>query len=219
MYRLAHRLKEEVYGDRVVFFAPLYISDECANNCVYCGSAQQPRHSQKTLSMDEIEQEVRIMIGEGQEAHRAGLRGIPATGIDFSVRFRPQGVRRQERARRDPPRQHQLCAADRRRIEAAQGWASAPFRSFRKPTTTKPTAARVHPQGTIKGHYRWRLYSMDRAQQAGVDDVGLGVLFGLYDWRFEVMGLLYHTIHLEQIIRRRQPTPSPSRASPATGTL
>ena len=56
----------------------------------------------------------------------------------------------------------------------------------------------MHPQGTIKGHYRWRLYCMDRAYEAGCDDMGLGVLFGLYDWRFEVMGLLYHTIHLEK---------------------
>jgi 2-iminoacetate synthase len=60
MYELAHRLKEEVYGDRIVFFAPLYISDECANNCKYCGfrSSNTAMH-RKTLSMDEIEQEVR----------------------------------------------------------------------------------------------------------------------------------------------------------------
>ncbi len=77
----------------------------------------------------------------------------------------------------------------------------------------------MHPEGTIKGHYRWRLYCMDRAQQAGVDDNGIGVLFGLYDWRFEVMGLLYHTIHLEETFNGVGPhTISFPRIKPATGT-
>jgi 2-iminoacetate synthase len=77
----------------------------------------------------------------------------------------------------------------------------------------------MHPAGTIKGHYRWRLYCMDRAQQAGVDDNGIGVLFGLYDWRFEVMGLLYHTIHLEETFNGVGPhTISFPRIKFATGT-
>jgi len=81
------------------------------------------------------------------------------------------------------------------------------------------TYSNVHPKGTIKGHYRWRLYAMDRAQQAGVDDCGLGVLFGLYDWRFEVMGLLYHTIHLEENFNGVGPhTISFPRITPAKGT-
>jgi 2-iminoacetate synthase len=68
MYELAHQLKKEVYGDRIVFFAPLYISDECANDCKYCGfrKSNTAMH-RKTLSMDEIEQEVKIMIEEGQK--------------------------------------------------------------------------------------------------------------------------------------------------------
>jgi 2-iminoacetate synthase len=67
MFKLARKLKEEVYGDRIVFFAPLYISDECANNCKYCGfrSSNKKMH-RKTLSMNEIEQEVQIMIEEGR---------------------------------------------------------------------------------------------------------------------------------------------------------
>jgi 2-iminoacetate synthase len=59
------------------------------------------------------------------------------------------------------------------------------------------TYAKLHPKGTLKSDYRWRLYAMHRAMEAGIDDVGIGVLFGLYDWRFEVMALLYHAIHLE----------------------
>ena len=81
------------------------------------------------------------------------------------------------------------------------------------------TYKKVHPEGTIKGHYRWRLYAMDRAQQAGVDDCGIGALFGLYDWRFEVMALLYHTIHLEENFGGVGPhTISIPRITQATGT-
>lgn len=77
----------------------------------------------------------------------------------------------------------------------------------------------MHPENTIKGHYRWRLYAQDRAMDVGLDDVGIGVLFGLYDWRFEVMGLLYHTIHLEEKYNGVGPhTISIPRIEPAIGT-
>jgi len=84
MYELAHQLKEEVYGDRIVFFAPLYISDDCANNCLYCGfrSSNKAIH-RKTLTMDEIEQEVRIMIEEGQKRTTLVYGESPVTDIDF----------------------------------------------------------------------------------------------------------------------------------------
>ena len=81
------------------------------------------------------------------------------------------------------------------------------------------TYRKMHPENTIKGHYRWRLYSQDRAMDVGLDDVGIGVLFGLYDWRFELMGLLYHTIHLEEKYNGVGPhTISVPRIEPAIGT-
>jgi 2-iminoacetate synthase len=219
MYELAHQLKEEVYGDRIVFFAPLYISDECANNCLYCGfrSSNTTMH-RKTLSMDEIEQEVRIMIEEGQKRTVLVYGESPATEIDFmcesikkvySVKTEHGEIRRA----------NINCApltVDE--LKKLKGVGIGTFQVFQE-TYHHDTYRKVHPQGTIKSHYRWRLYSMDRAQQAGVDDNGLGVLFGLYDWRFEVMGLLYHTIHLEETFNGVGPhTISFPRITPATGT-
>ena len=219
MYQLAHQLKEEVYGDRIVLFAPLYISDECANNCVYCGfrSSNKAMH-RKTLSMDEIEQEVRCMIEEGQKRTVLVYGESPATDIDFmcdtvkkvySVKAGHGAIRRAN-INCAP-----LTVSELTKLKEV---GIGTFQVFQE-TYHHDTYRTVHPQGTIKGHYRWRLYCMDRAQQAGVDDNGIGVLFGLYDWRFEVMGLLYHTIHLEETFNGVGPhTISFPRIMPATGT-
>ncbi|MEA4891284.1 MAG: [FeFe] hydrogenase H-cluster radical SAM maturase HydG [Peptococcaceae bacterium] len=219
MYALAHRLKEEVYGDRIVFFAPLYISDECANNCRYCGFRSSNKAiRRKTLSMDEIEEEVRIMIEEGQKRTVLVYGESPKTEVDFmgetikkvySVKTRHGEIRRA----------NINCAPlTVEELKKLKEVGIGTFQVFQE-TYHHQTYREMHPQGTIKGHYRWRLYCMDRAQQAGVDDNGIGVLFGLYDWRFEVMGLLYHTIHLEETFNGVGPhTISFPRITPATGT-
>ncbi|AFV02804.1 Thiazole biosynthesis protein ThiH [Dehalobacter sp. UNSWDHB] len=219
MYELAHQLKEEVYGDRIVFFAPLYISDECANNCKYCGfRASNTAMHRKTLSMDEIEQEVRIMIEEGQKRTVLVYGESPATEVDFmcdtikkvySVKTQHGEIRRA----------NINCAPlTVEELKKLQEVGIGTFQVFQE-TYHHETYHKIHPAGTIKGHYRWRLYCMDRAQKAGIDDIGLGVLFGLYDWRFEVMALLYHTIHLEETFNGVGPhTISFPRITPATGT-
>ncbi|WP_372998630.1 [FeFe] hydrogenase H-cluster radical SAM maturase HydG [Lutispora sp.] len=219
MYELAHQLKEEVYGDRIVFFAPLYISDECANNCLYCGfrSSNTAMH-RKTLTMDEIEQEVRIMIEEGQKRTILVYGESPATSIDFmceSIKKVYSVKTEHGEIRRANINCAPLTVDELKKLKKV---GIGTYQVFQE-TYHHETYRRVHPQGTIKGHYRWRLYSMDRAQQAGVDDNGIGVLFGLYDWRFEVMGLLYHTIHLEETFNGVGPhTISFPRITPATGT-
>ena len=219
MFDLALRLKKEVYGDRIVFFAPLYISDECANNCKYCGF-RSSNHAmrRKTLTMDEIEQEVRIMLNEGQKRTVLVYGESPRTNIDFlcesvkkvySVKV-GNGEMRRANINAAPLRREEF----RRLHEVGIGT----FQVFQE-TYHHETYARLHPANTVKGHYRWRLYSMDRALEGGVDDVGLGVLFGLYDWRFEVMGLLYHAMHLEEKYNGVGPhTISFPRITPATCT-
>ncbi|MDD3654459.1 MAG: [FeFe] hydrogenase H-cluster radical SAM maturase HydG [Desulfotomaculaceae bacterium] len=219
MYELAHQLKKEVYGDRIVFFAPLYISDECANNCQYCGfRSSNTAVRRKTLSLDEIEQEVRTMIEEGQKRTVLVYGESPATGIDFmcetikkvySVKTRHGEIRRAN-INCAP-----LAVDELKKLKEV---GIGTFQVFQE-TYHHQTYREMHPANTIKGHYRWRLYCMDRAQQAGLDDNGLGVLFGLYDWRFEVMGLLYHTIHLEETFNGVGPhTISFPRITPAAGT-
>ncbi|HHV65948.1 MAG TPA: [FeFe] hydrogenase H-cluster radical SAM maturase HydG [Peptococcaceae bacterium] len=219
MYELAQQLKKEVYGDRIVFFAPLYISDECANNCVYCGFRRSNSAiHRKTLSMDEIEQEVRIMIEEGQKRTVLVYGESPTTDIDFICETvkKVYSVKTEHgEIRRANINCAPLSVEELQKLKAV---GIGTFQVFQE-TYHHQTYREVHPKGTIKGHYRWRLYCMDRAQQAGVDDNGIGVLFGLYDWRFEVMGLLYHTIHLEETFNGVGPhTISIPRITPATGT-
>ena len=219
MYELAHQLKEEVYGDRIVFFAPLYISDECANNCKYCGfrSSNTAMH-RKTLSLDEIEQEVRIMIEEGQKRTVLVYGESPTTEVDFMCETvkKVYSVKTEHgEIRRANINCAPLTVEELKKLKEV---GIGTFQVFQE-TYHHATYSAVHPAGTIKGHYRWRLYAMDRAQEAKVDDCGLGVLFGLYDWRFEVMGLLYHTIHLEETFNGVGPhTISFPRITPATGT-
>ncbi|HBN83570.1 MAG TPA: [FeFe] hydrogenase H-cluster radical SAM maturase HydG [Clostridiales bacterium] len=219
MFELARQLKEEVYGDRIVFFAPLYISDECANNCVYCGfrSSNASMH-RKTLSMEEIEQEVRIMIEEGQKRTVLVYGESPATQVDFmcdTVKKVYSVKTEHGEIRRANINCAPLTVDELRKLKEV---GIGTFQVFQE-TYHHETYQKMHPKGTLKGHYRWRLYCMDRAQQAGVDDNGIGVLFGLYDWRFEVMGLLYHTIHLEETFNGVGPhTISFPRITPATGT-
>lgn len=219
MYELAHQLKEEVYGDRIVFFAPLYISDECANNCKYCGfRSSNTAIKRKTLSMEEIAQEVRIMIEEGQKRTILVFGESPKTEIDYicdAIRTVYSTKTEHGEIRRSNINCAPLRVGELKRLKEV---GIGTFQVFQE-TYHRPTYREVHPEGTIKGHYRWRLYSMDRAQEAKVDDNGIGVLFGLYDWRFEVMGLLYHTIHLEETFNGVGPhTISFPRITPATST-
>lgn len=219
MFALAHKLKREVYGDRIVFFAPLYISDECANDCKYCGfrSSNHMMH-RKTLSMEEIEREVTIMLNEGQKRTVLVYGESPVTDADFicksvekvySVNVGNGNIRRAN---------INAAPLSREDLRKLKDVGIGTFQVFQE-TYHHETYSRLHPAGTVKGNYRWRLYAMDRAQDAGVDDVGIGVLFGLYDWRFEVMGLLYHTIHLEETFNGVGPhTISFPRITPATGT-
>ncbi len=219
MYELAHKLKEEVYGDRLVFFAPLYISDECANNCIYCGfrSSNTAMH-RKTLTMDEIAQEIRIMTAEGQKRTMLVFGESPKTNIDYicdAIKTVYSTKTGHGEIRRSNINCAPLTVEELKRLKEV---GIGTFQVFQE-TYHHETYRKMHPAGTIKGNYRWRLYCMDRAQQAGVDDNGIGALFGLYDWRFEVMGLLYHTIHLEESFDGVGPhTISFPRINPATDT-
>lgn len=219
MFRLARTLKEEVYGDRIVFFAPLYISDECANNCKYCGFRSSNKGMRRrTLTMDEIREEVKVMISEGQKRTVLVYGESPKTEVDYMVET-VKTVYSVKSEHGEIRRANINCAPLRvDELKKLKEVGIGTYQVFQE-TYHRETYAKVHPQNTIKGHFRWRLYSMDRAQQAGVDDNGLGVLFGLYDWRFELMALMYHTIHLEETFNGVGPhTISFPRITPATDT-
>ena len=219
MYALANRLKREVYGDRIVFFAPLYISDKCANDCLYCGY-RRSNHAivRKTLTMEELRRQVEMMIGEGQKRTVLVYGESPEADIDYICETVRQ-VYSVKSERGEIRRANINCAPlSREELRRLKKVGIGTFQVFQE-TYHHETYRKLHPADTIKGHYRWRLYCHDRALDVGVDDVGIGVLFGLYDWRFEAMGLLYHTIHLEEKYNGIGPhTVSFPRIQPALNT-
>lgn len=219
MYALANRLKREIYGDRIVFFAPLYISNKCVNNCRYCGFRREnDKVERRTLTMEEISDEVKIMIGEGQKRTVLVYGESPETNVDFMC----ESIRQvyNTKCRNGEIRRANINCAPltREELKKLKEVGIGTFQVFQE-TYHHEIYREMHPEGTIKGHYRWRLYAQDRALDVGLDDVAIGVLFGLYDWRFELMGLLYHTIHMEEKYNGVGPhTISFPRIEPAIGT-
>ena len=219
MFSLAGKLKKEIYGDRLVFFSPLYISNKCANNCRYCGFRRSNNKvDRRTLTMEEISREVRVMINEGQKRTVLVYGESPETDIDFICQSIRQ-VYATKCGNGEIRRANINCAPlSREELKKLKEVGIGTFQVFQE-TYHHQTYRKMHPEDTIKGNYRWRLYAQDRALDVGIDDVAIGVLFGLYDWRFEVMGLLYHTIHLEEKYNGVGPhTISFPRIEPAIGT-
>ncbi|WP_373898761.1 [FeFe] hydrogenase H-cluster radical SAM maturase HydG [Haloimpatiens sp. FM7315] len=198
MYEAAYKIKEDVYGKRIVFFAPLYIGNKCENNCLYCGFRRgNSSIVRKTLTDEELKHEVEIMINSGQKRSILVYGEHPFYDADFIARTIKvvYGVK----SKTGELRRVNINAAPldvegyKKLHEAGIGT----FQIFQE-TYHHETYRKIHPKGDRKSNYAWRLYGLDRAMEGGIDDLGIGALFGLYDWRFEVMGLLYHTIHLEE---------------------
>ncbi|MBV4421948.1 [FeFe] hydrogenase H-cluster radical SAM maturase HydG [Clostridium tyrobutyricum] len=198
MFALARQIKEEVYGERIVFFAPLYVGNKCMNNCLYCGFRHDNKSiDRKTLTMDELGEEVEVLEKSGHK------RLILVYGEDdnYDADFIAKTIKKvyATKVGRGEIRRVNINAAPldvpgyKKLHEAGIGT----FQIFQE-TYHHDTYRKLHPAGDRKGNYAWRLYGLDRAMEAGIDDLGIGALFGLYDWKFEVMGLLYHTIHFEK---------------------
>jgi len=223
MEATAAAVKKKVYDNRIVTFAPLYASNKCVNDCVYCGfrrSNRQARRSQLTL--DQVKEETEVLAGRIGHKRLIVVYGEhPATGADYiastietiySVQVKTKMGH--GRIRRCNVNAAPMSVED---LRVLKGVGIGTFQVFQE-TYHRPTYEAVHPQDTIKGDYLWRLYAMHRAMEAGVDDVGIGALFGLYDWRFEVMGLLHHAIELEDKFGVGPHTISFPRLEPADNT-
>lgn len=198
MFKLARKIKEDIYGKRIVFFAPLYIGNKCKNNCLYCGFRRDNKSIvRKTLSRDELREEVRIMEKAGHK------RSILVYGEhpDYDADFMAETVRVVYDTKVDNGeiRRVNINAAplDVEGYKKLHEVGIGTYQIFQE-TYHHETYSKLHPKGDRKSDYQWRLYGLDRAMEAGIDDLGIGALFGLYDWKFEVMGLLYHTIHFEE---------------------
>jgi 2-iminoacetate synthase len=217
IFAAARELKRTVYGNRIVLFAPLYIGNYCVNDCAYCGFHRSNRDAvRRTLSEEEIRQQVEALERKGHKRLILVFGEHPRYGPDFMA----QCVRLVYSIRADHGeiRRVNINAApldhEGYRIVKAAGIGT--YQIFQE-TYHHETYARMHPRGTPKGDYLWRLHGLSRAFEAGCDDMGIGALFGLHDWRFEVLGLVTHARYLQQVYGVGPHTISFPRLRPASG--
>jgi 2-iminoacetate synthase len=217
IFAAARRLKQEVYGNRIVLFAPLYIGNDCVNDCLYCAFRRSNRDEiRRTLDQGEIRRQVESLERQGHKRLILVFGEHPKYDADFihdcvETVYRVK-VGHGEIRRVNINAAPQDVAGYKRIKEAKIGT----FQVFQE-TYHHETYAAMHPASTRKGDYLWRLDSLSRAQEAGIDDVGIGALFGLYDWRFEVLGLVSHALHLQATYGVGPHTISFPRVRPASG--
>jgi 2-iminoacetate synthase len=217
MFETARAIKEAIYGKRLVFFAPLYVTNECINNCLYCAFRVANRElKRKTLSLEEIKNEVKILEAQGHKRILLVAGEHPKCGIDYleaAIREVYKTINeRSGEIRRVNVNAAPMSVNDFKRLKAA---GIGTYQLFQE-TYHYETYKEMHQSGP-KADYFYRLSAMDRAQEAGIDDVGIGVLFGLYDYKFEVLALLYHALHLEEKFGVGPHTISVPRIEPALG--
>ncbi len=197
IYQTAGQVKNSIYGNRVVVFAPLYISNYCVNNCTYCGYRRDNDFPRTKLSQEQVEEEVKILekMGHKRIALEAGEDPVNCN-LDYVLQcldtiYHTENVN--GRIRRVNVNIAATTVEDYKRLKTKDIGTYILFQE----TYHQPTYEKVHP-ASIKGDYQYHLTAFDRAMEAGIDDVGGGVLFGLADYRFEVLALMLHNQHLEE---------------------
>lgn len=197
MYKIAGSIKKAIYGNRVVIFAPLYVSDFCVNNCVYCGYKRDNKFKRRRLSKEEIQDEVKLLekMGHKRLALEAGEDPVNCS-IDYILEaidaiystYEDNGEIRRVNVN--------IAATSVENYKKLKEAKIGTYILFQE-TYHKPTFDKMH-QKSLKGNYQYHLTAFDRAMEAGLDDVGAGVLFGLADPKFEVLALMLHNEHLER---------------------
>ena len=199
IFELAEKVKKEFYGNRIVLFAPLYLSNYCINSCVYCPYHRQNKHMpRKKLTQEEIAKEVialqdmghkRLAIESGEDPVMAPIEYIlESIRTIYSINHRNGAIRRVN---------VNIAATtvdNYRKLKAANIGTYILFQE----TYNKESYEKLHPAGP-KHDYAYHTEAMDRAMEGGIDDVGLGVLFGLDSYRYEFAALLMHAEHLEAV--------------------
>uniref|UniRef100_A0A0G4HKJ3 Biotin and thiamin synthesis-associated domain-containing protein n=1 Tax=Chromera velia CCMP2878 TaxID=1169474 RepID=A0A0G4HKJ3_9ALVE len=219
IYDVALHIKERIYGNRIVLFAPLYIANYCVNSCTYCAfRASNKDIARSALTDDQIRSQVatlerqghrRLLVLTGEHPKYTFDQFLNALQVISDVRTEPCGSIR--RVNVEIP---SLSLSDMRRLKATDKVGT--YTLFQE-TYHLPTFRQMHPTGP-KGNYPNRVLTHDRAMRAGLDDVGVGVLFGLYDYKFECLALLQHAEHLEREYNAGPHTISVPRLRPAMGS-
>lgn len=192
----AKELKNKVYGNRIVLFAPLYIGNKCLNNCLYCGFRVTNIDTKRTTLSDlELIREIEALQENGQKR----LVLVYGEHSDYSPEYIAHTVKIAYSVKKNSGeiRRVNINAAplDIEGFRTVKEAGIGTYQIFQE--TYHPDAYKWYHLGGKKSNFENRLTALDRAQEAGLDDVGIGVLFGLYDWRYEVMALVRHTNHLE----------------------
>lgn len=192
----AKKLKDTIYGNRIVLFAPLYIGNKCINNCKYCGFRTSNKDAiRKTLSDDEITKEVEALEDNGQKRLILVYGEHPDYDADY-IAHSVETVYNVKKGKGEIRRVNINAAPlDIEGFRKVKDAGIGTYQIFQE--TYHPDIYKEYHLGGKKRDFGNRLISLDKAQEAGVDDVGIGALFGLYDWRFEVMSLVRHANHLE----------------------
>lgn len=199
MYRIAEEIKLAFYGNRIVIFAPLYLSNYCVNGCVYCPYHAKNKHiARKKLTQDEIREEVialqdmghkRLVIETGEDPVHAPIEYVlESIKTIYSIHHKNGDIRRVN---------VNIAATTVENYKKLKDAGIGTYILFQE-TYHKESYEQLHPTGP-KHDYAYHTEAMDRAMEGGIDDVGLGVLFGLERYKYEFAGLLMHAEHLEAV--------------------
>lgn len=215
MFTTAAEIKQAIYGTRIVLFAPLYISNHCINNCSYCGYRKNnDEQIRRALSLAEVKEEVEIIQSLGHKRLVLEAGEDPANcSIDYVVDTIKEiySVKNDNGSiRRVNINVAATTVAEYQKLKEAEIGTYILFQE----TYHRPTYAAMHPTGP-KQDYNWHTTAMDRAMQAGIDDVGIGVLYGLYDYKYDTIAMFLHAEHLEAAFGVGPHTISVPRLRPA----
>lgn len=215
LYALAKQIKQDFYGNRIVMFAPLYLSNYCVNGCVYCPYHAKNKHiARKKLTQEQVKAEVialqdmghkRLAIEAGEDPVNNPIEYIlECINTIYSVKHKNGAIRRVN---------VNIAATTIENYKKLKDAGIGTYILFQE-TYHKESYKKLHPTGP-KSNYAYHTEAMDRAMQGGIDDVGLGVLFGLELYRYEFAGLLMHAEHLEAAFGVGPHTISVPRICPA----
>lgn len=215
MYKLAKEIKQKFYGNRIVMFAPLYLSNYCVNGCVYCPYHYKNKHiSRKKLTQEEIKKEVialqdmghkRLAIEAGEDPENNPIEYIlESIKTIYSIKHKNGAIRRVN---------VNIAATTVENYRKLKEAGIGTYILFQE-TYNKKSYEELHPTGP-KHNYAYHTEAMDRAMEGGIDDVGLGVLFGLNMYKYDFVGLLMHAEHLEAAMGVGPHTISVPRIRPA----
>lgn len=215
IFALAEQIKKDFYGDRIVMFAPLYLSNYCVNGCVYCPYHAKNKHiCRKKLTQEEVRKEVialqdmghkRLAIESGEDPVNNPIEYIlECIKTIYSIKHKNGAIRRVN---------VNIAATTVENYKKLHDAGIGTYILFQE-TYHKESYEKLHPTGP-KHNYNYHTEAMDRAMEGGIDDVGLGVLFGLELYRYELAGLLMHAEHLEAVHGVGPHTISVPRIQPA----